>query len=69
MQPEKIISIYVYLPKNSLYPFQTNFFLSKQHEVKITQFYGIYDVSRKFKQAKSIKDFSGTKEKKSFQLN
>ena len=59
--------MYIYI-KTHYIPVQTNFLLSKQHEVKITQFYRIYDVSRKFKQAKSNKDFSGTKERNLFNL-
>ena len=53
--------MYIHI-KTHYIPVQTNFLLSKQYEVKITQLYGIYDVSRKFKQAKSQKDFSRTKE-------
>ena len=59
--------MYIYI-KTHYILVQTNFLLSKQHEVKITQFYGIYDVSRKLKQANSLKDFSGTKETSLFNI-
>ena len=48
--PEMFLLLsYIYIKTH----FRTNFLLSKQHEVRITQFYGIYDINRKFMQAKS----------------